>query len=113
MNAAAACDPWTALEVAWRRLCDAIDRGVSIDAARWMRVHQQLQRLCRDEGELGPSQPSPPSPSPAPAPITASTTLGLEKVESVFQDSNRTAPCAFDPVTVRATGPASPTAKPP
>lgn len=113
MDATVAYDPWTALDVAWRRLCDAIDRDVSIDAARWMRVHQALQRLCRDESEPAPSKPSPPSPSPAHAPTTASTPLGLEKVESVFGDSNRTTPFAFDAVTVRATGPTSPTAKPP
>ena len=113
MDATVAYDPWSALDIAWRRLCDAIDRDVSIDAARWMRVHQALQRLCRDEGEPDTPEPSTPSPSPAYAPTTASAAPRLEKVESVFGDSNRTGPSAFDAATVRATAPASPTAKPP
>lgn len=83
MTAAAlpADTPAVAADKAWRRVCLAIDRNLPVEAGRWLRVLEAIQKLIR----TAPAAADTParSASPAVAPCAK-----WEKVESVFADSH-------------------------
>lgn len=76
--------PAVAADKAWRRVCLAIDRNLPVEAGRWLRVLQAIQKLL----QAAPRAAQAPTQSPS-APRAE-----WEKVESVFADSHPNAPSA-------------------
>jgi hypothetical protein len=78
--------PAEAVQIAWRRLCRAIDEDLSMEAARWAKVHAALTRLVSEA--TSPQPVAPPAPSSSPE---------LEKVESNFAHSTSPTPIEGSP----------------
>ena len=89
-------DPVQAVDLAWRRVCLALDRGLAAEALRWGKVWRALSAFAA---------------SSEADPVQAPSSSKWEKGESVFTDSHSIGPqpAAKPPVDVwSAPGPSLP-----
>ncbi len=69
-------DPSVMRDLAWRRLTRALDQGRSVDALRWLRIHEGLKAIVAASPATG-----------SPATFARPSASMVERVETVFPDS--------------------------